>query len=117
LSKFWDNWATAHRNTRAAAAVVALGLGLAWMWLADPGEPLARRAQTGIVEQVYGPAGEAARGHDRPICLVRLEDGKRTRIGIGPPRPKPGDRVPLVVETYADGSRRAYLDRDRWLGL
>lgn len=114
MSRFGDNWAVAHRNTSAGAAVVGLVAVLVWARCSGPGDLVETQRESAVVERVVGPQG--ALDEARPVCLLRLEDGRQVRLQVGPPPPEVGDSVPVEVETYADGSRRAYLDLERWRG-
>ena len=47
--------------------------------------------------------------------VIELPDGKRVRAFTPYPVPKPSDHVPMIVETYQDGSTHAVIDPDAGL--
>jgi hypothetical protein len=99
-----DNWLHAHRLSRAVfLAVVLLGL-LVWAVLNKPPAMVARVNQAGEVISVI----------EDGATLIRLPDGKRVRIFTPRPLPHPGDKIPMVVENYEDGTARASIDLDAW---
>jgi hypothetical protein len=108
MSRFWDNWASAYRAVHAFGVVIMLLIVLVFVWWTDPGELVARQRETGTVVEVH----ETDRAWT--TALIRLPDGSQARLIVQPPKPAPGDDIPLVVEIYADGTRHLSLDLDRW---
>lgn len=119
MSGFWDNWAYAYRNTRAWSAAIALLCVLLFLWIYEPDQPVSVIETSGEVLEVHELAATRSRygAGSTYIGLVRLEDGGETRIYLRQPIPKPGTRVPLRVEVYPDGERRAALDVVQWQGF
>jgi hypothetical protein len=46
--------------------------------------------------------------------VVQVADGRKVRVALPLPVPKPGDAVPLVAEHYKDGTARYRIDADAW---
>ncbi len=124
MSRFWDSWATAYRNWRAALAVLLLLPILIWA-LAVKDEMssqqlLAVDHATAIVRKIveldtsklstkFGATGISVyQGY------LELPDGNEIELTLIPPIPKIGDRVPLIVEHYDDGKTYYRIDRDEW---
>lgn len=122
MSKFWDRWATTHRNWEAIFSAVGVLLILAWavvqLWSA---EIVRITFETAVVREVksFTTAGaDAGRGDGGGMSVqvgrLELNDGRTIEILLVPPIPRTGDRVPLKVEHYDDGSRSYSIDRTRW---
>ncbi len=45
---------------------------------------------------------------------VELADGTEIELGLVPPTPKVGDRIPILVERYENGKTHYRIDRERW---
>lgn len=103
---FVEHWMKAQRLSRAVFLVVALGGLLLWMLWNPAPTMLTRSTQTGQVVAVS--QGKVT------MTLIALEDGKRVRSMDLQPLPKPGDKLPMIVETYADGSVYAVVDVMAW---
>ncbi len=100
-----ENWIYAHRLSRAVFVAVALAGALVytlWNW---PAPLVSQTAQSGLVLSAEKDG----------VFLIELADGKRLRAFTPHPAPKPGDRVPMIVETYEDGSLHAVIDPDAGL--
>ena len=100
-----ENWMYAHRLSRAVFVALALAGALSytlWNW---PAPLVSRTAQSG---QVISAVKDG-------VMLIELSDGKRVRSFTPYPVPKPGDRVPMIIETYEDGSLHAVIDPDEGL--
>jgi hypothetical protein len=103
MSRFIDSWLHAHRLSRAVAAVI-VGAGiLIWLAWFGPPEMISRDAASGMVISVA----------DGGLVVIELDGGKQVRL-----RPrvllKAGDRVPMRVETYEDGSIAAWVNEEAW---
>ncbi len=110
MSRFFDNWAWAHRNARAWVMVVALGGMLAWTLWETSTERLERREVSGTLVEIRGaddPTNKAL-----VIGRIRLADGTQVRLMMpqGRPLPKVGDQVPLIYERYDDGSQYYFFN-------
>ena len=46
--------------------------------------------------------------------VVQLADGRKVRVILPVPAPKPGDAVPLVAEHFKDGKARYRIDAEAW---
>jgi hypothetical protein len=59
---------------------------------------------------------------DRPLAAtaqqwfaeVRLSDGRHVKVVFPAPQPRDGDAAALVVEHYASGGSRYFLDAEAW---
>ena len=99
-----ENWMHAHRLSRAVFVAVALAGALAytlWNW---PAPMVSRTAQDG---QVISAVKDG-------VMLIELANGKHVRTFTPNPAPKPGDHVPMIIESYEDGSIYAIIDIDAW---
>ena len=45
---------------------------------------------------------------------VQLADGTEIELGLVPPMPKVGDKIPILVERYEDGKTHYRIDRQEW---
>jgi ferric-dicitrate binding protein FerR (iron transport regulator) len=101
MSRVLESWLHSPRLARAVAAVI-VGAGIL-IWLTWFGPP----------ERVARDKGEArvAAVDDGGFVTLELDDGKQVRL-----RPRvrlrAGERVPTVVERYADGPIIAWVDED-----
>ncbi|MGD8577216.1 MAG: hypothetical protein PVG13_09000 [Thiohalophilus sp.] len=101
MGKMLENWRYASRLSRAvfvAVALLAILLWTLWQW---PTPMVSRIFQQGQVVSV-------AQGG---TVLVRLDSGTEVRLMATGRVLKAGDKVPLIVETYEDGSIRVYFNR------
>jgi len=104
VSRIVESWLNAHRLSRAVFAAVVLTGALAWMLWDRPPARLSRDQVTGTVVSAVADGA----------TLIALPDGHHVRALTPRPLPRPGDRMPLVVETYADGTVYAVIDLDAW---
>ena len=95
-----ENWMYAHRLSRAVFVAVALAGALAYTWWNWPAPLVSRTTQSG---QVISAVKDG-------VMVIELPDGKHVRAFTPYPVPKPGDHVPMIVETYEDGSIHAVID-------
>jgi hypothetical protein len=99
-----DNWMHAHRLSRAVfLAIVLLGL-LVWSLLNKPPAMVDRSIQTAEVVSVIKDGA----------TLIKLPDGRHVRTFTPQPLPQPGDAIPMIVESYEDGTAMAVVDLDAW---
>jgi len=104
MTRIIDRWLHAHRLSRAIFVAVAAGGALLytlWTW---PPPMVSRLSQSGKVVSVVVDG----------VTVIELADGKRVRALTPQPPPKPGDGIPMVVETYNDGSVMATIDLESW---
>jgi hypothetical protein len=99
-----ERWLHAHRLSRAVFIAVTAGGLLLWALWNRPPPMTDRSMQTG--EVVSAVAGG--------VTVIALADGKRVRALNLQPLPKAGDRIPMIVETYQDGSVYAVVDQESW---
>jgi len=104
MTRIIERWLHAHRLSRAMFVAVAAGGALLytlWTW---PPPMVLRMSQSGKVVSVVADG----------VTVIELAAGKRVRALTPQPPPKPGDSMPMVVETYKDGSVRATIDLESW---
>lgn len=98
--RFIDNWAHAHRLSRAVFMVVALAGLLAWALWTRPPAMVSRVSEQGrVITAVENGATEIEMANGRTVRVIALRPVARV-----------GDRIPMFVETYADGSTRVFVD-------
>ncbi len=70
-----------------------------------------KRASTGELHTRYGvsPGIEIAR-----VVLV-LPDGEEVKVTFLDFPPEPGEKIPLVIQHFSDGSRRFIFDEMEWM--
>jgi hypothetical protein len=126
MSKFWDNWATKHRNWEVIATAVGVLAILAWgIVQMDSAEMVGSSEVTATVKEIRAigaastqnalgsPNSQGANTNFRLGVLV-LEDGSTIQMLLVKPLPRPGEKIPLRVEHYDDGSRSYGIDRVKW---
>lgn len=104
MSRIIERWLHAHRLSRAIFVAVAAGGALLytlWTW---PPPIVLRTLQPGKVVSVVADG----------VTVIELADGKRVRALTPRPPPKPGQIMPMVVETYEDGAVVAVIDLEAW---
>jgi hypothetical protein len=99
-----ENWMNAHRLSRAVFLAIALGGLLLWELWNPPPRLVSRSTQVGEVVSVA----------ESGMIVIALADGKRVRTLSLQPVPKSGDKITMVVETYEDGTARAFVDEEVW---
>jgi hypothetical protein len=121
MSRFWDKWATEHRNWGAivtgAGVILILAWGIAQLWSA---EIVKITFETAVVREVRtlgtSAADNSGGGTSRmrvQLGSLELKDGSTIEILLVPPIPQAGDKILLKVEHYDDGSRTYSIDRLR----
>jgi hypothetical protein len=106
------NFAARYRLGRAIAA--ALGLLVAFLWLnwARSNPPTSRERTTALITKIVDlPIG----GDADCVALIRLDDGREGRLRVPRYAAADGGRVPLVVESYANGDVYLVFDVERWV--
>lgn len=102
-----ERWMRAHRLSRAVFVAVALAGAFAYTFWTWPAPLVSRTAQNG---KVVSAAKDG-------IMLIELANGKHVQAFTPYPVPKPGDSVPMIVESYEDGSIHAVIDPEaRFMG-
>jgi hypothetical protein len=99
-----DNWIHAHRLSRAVFVAVALLGLLVWSLLNKPPAMIDRSFQVGEVITVIKDGA----------TLIKLADGRHVRTLTPQPLPQPGDTIPMIVESYEDGTAMAVVDINAW---
>lgn len=107
MSAIINRWIQAHRLSRAVFVAIGLGAILLWFLWNSPPAMVSRESQTG---QVISAVKDG-------VMMIELSDGKQMRVFTPSPVPVAGARVPVVVETYADGSVMAVIDVAAWHGV
>ena len=102
MGRMFENWRYASRLSRAVFVAIALLGALLWTLWQWPAPMTSRTTQTG---QIVSVANDG-------LMLIKLENGKQVRAMAAHPVPSPGDTLPMIVETYEDGTSRAYIDLD-----
>jgi len=104
MTRIIERWMHAHRLSRALFVAIAVGGVFIWALWNRPAPMVSRTSQAGqVISAVKGS-----------VMVIELADGKRVRALTPQPPPKPGDRIPMIVETYQDGSVYAVIDLEAW---
>ena len=112
MDSFWNSWAIAHRNAKAAITALLLFALLIWALYNQPPERIAIQPVSATVVKARLQKGSSNQGG----LEVQLPDGRRVRLFVMvQPFPKKGETIPLQEETYADGSKLYLLDQQRWI--
>ena len=101
MGKMLENWRYASRLSRAVFVAVALLGALLWTLWQWPAPMASRTTQVGEVVSV-----------SKDVILIKLANGKQVRALAPNLAAKPGDSLPMIVESYEDGTVRAYIDQD-----
>jgi hypothetical protein len=123
MSNFWDKWATRYRNWRVIFTATGFLSILAWgsyELLITPAL-IDTCAETAVVLEVkkYNLSlGSTADGKSSRDVIYRgrllLSDSTTVEMMLVPPIPKVGDRLPINVEKYDDGSLYYSIDVVEW---
>lgn len=117
MSRFWDNWATAYRNWRAAFAALMLAAVLVYGWVLHgmyAKEKVVSTERTmGTVTRII-EMGRPEKANPLYVGTIALGDGRLVRVILARPVPAVGDQVPLISETYQNGEVFYFLDAERW---
>ncbi len=122
MSNFWDRWATHYRNWRAIFAAVGFLSILAWgSYEMQSAELVDTYAETAVVLEVkkYNLSmGTSAEGTGSRDTIYRgrllLSDSTIVEMMLVPPIPRVGDRLPINIERYDDGSLYYSIDVVKW---
>jgi hypothetical protein len=104
MPRIIEHWMHAHRLSRAVFVAITVGGVLIWALWNRPPVMIARTSQLGTVVSIV----------NETVTVIELSGGKEVRALTPSPAPKKGDKIPLIVETYEDGSVRAVIDLDAW---
>lgn len=107
MSSIANRWIQAHRLSRAVFVAVALAGVLLWSLWNTPAPLVSRTTVTGEVVSVVKDG----------IMVIALPDGRQARVFTPNPAPAVGERIPMTVETYEDGSVTAVIDVQTWKGV
>lgn len=111
MGRFFDNWAWAHRNARAWGMVIVLAGLLGWTLWETSVERIDYRETGGELLEVIGDANSGF-----SVGRVRVDDGREIKVYLPQQlTPKAGDRVPLIMEHYDDGSVLFAFDNGKWM--
>lgn len=91
--------------TRILFAAVVLLLAVGWAIWSKPAAIVSASAEQGQVLSVQDRFG-----------VVQIADGRKVRLFLPTPTPKPGDAVPLTAERRSDGKVVYRIDVDTWRG-
>ena len=110
-----NSWAISYRNARAMGAAFVMLIAILSMASLRCNPMVGRENVLGLVLEVEAeglhPFGE---GEPMSRALVATPDSIEIRIFLPPPVPRPGDFVPLTVESYKKGDKDYFLDQQRW---
>ena len=122
MSKFWDTWATRHRNWRAIYTAAGFLLILLWAGIEIRSNKLIdttrdtavvleiRKHSTAAAHSAWGESGGST------ICTgkLMLSDSTTVELLLFSPLPNVGDKMPMVVEHYNDGKKYYSIDHQDW---
>lgn len=91
--------------TRAVFLAAVLVLAVGWALWSRPAAVVATAPEQGRVISVQERFG-----------VVEIADGRRVRLFLPTPAPRPGDTVPLLMERHADGKVLYRIDTQAWRG-
>jgi hypothetical protein len=122
MSSFWDNWATTHRNMRVAATATGFLLILAWgAYTLRSSKPFnITRTTAELIEINRVSLGKSSMGGNSSsgINIYRgklvFDDSTVIELKLGQPLPELGDRLPIVIENYENGSKVYNIDWTAW---
>jgi len=101
-----------YRLSRAIGAGVSLLVALLWMTWARSHPPTSRERTVATITKIVDlPVG----ADTDCVALIRLDDGREGRLVVPRYAAVDGGRVPLVVESYADGDTFLVFDVEKWV--
>lgn len=103
MGRMLENWRYASRLSRAVFVAIGLLGALLWTLWQWPAPMTSRTSHMGQVISV-------AQGG---VMLIKLDNGKHVHALTSQVVTKPGDTLPMIIETYEDGTVRAYIDLER----
>jgi len=122
MYNFWDHLATVHRNARAFTMGAGFLLILAWGAYQMRSTKLVDTTRTtAVVEEIkqynLGSSSTSGRGSGK-ITIYRgklvFEDSTWVEMQMIKPLPEVGDRLPVIVEHYDNGSKYYSVDWIAW---
>ena len=123
MDNFRDIWATRHRNWRAILAAAGFLAILAWgsRELLSTPELVGKYKDTAVVlgvdeyRLVLGTTVDGSSSRDSIYRgCVQLSDSSTVELTLVPPIPAVGERIPVTVEQYEDGSLYYSIDVVEW---
>jgi hypothetical protein len=94
-----DGFKRGHTMARVIGIAIVLVPIVVWFAWRDPGHLVSSAGATGTVIEYY-----------KPIALITLASGDRVRVYVGPQGAKPGEVLPLIADTYSNGSVQYRVD-------
>jgi hypothetical protein len=105
-------WVRSYRLARAISAALFLTVATVWLWWARSHPPTARERMTATITKIVDmPVG----ADSDCVALIQLEDGREGRLLVPRYAAAAGGRVPLYVESYANGDTYLTFDVERWV--
>ena len=101
-----------YRLARALGAAIFLAVATGWLWWARSHPPTSRERTTATITKIV----DMPLGADSDcVALIRLEDGREGRLLVPRYAASDSGRVPLYVESYANGDTYLTFDVERWV--
>ncbi|MGH8264762.1 MAG: hypothetical protein ACRETU_11335 [Steroidobacterales bacterium] len=94
-----DGFKRGHMTARIIAIALVLLPIVAWFVWRDPGSLASTTHTSGTVVE-----------YSKHIALLNLSSGEQVRLYSGPNPVKPGDVLPLVADTYSNGTVQYRVD-------
>ena len=122
MNNFWDNWATVHRNTRVIFTAAGFLLILAWGAYQMRSSKLVDTTRTTVVvtevkQYKMGSSSTNGKGSGN-VTFYRgrlvFDDSTWVEMQLIQPLPEEGDRLPVIIEHYDNGSKYYSIDRVAW---
>lgn len=103
MGRMLENWRYASRLSRAVFVAIGLLGALLWTLWQWPAPLTSRTSHIGQVISV----------NQGGVMLIKLDNGKQVHALVPQLAIKPGDTLPMIVETYEDNTVRAYIDLEK----
>jgi hypothetical protein len=94
-----DGFKRGHMTARIIAIAIVVVPIVAWFMWRDPGRLVRSAATTGTVVE-----------YQKHIALLNLANGEQVRLYSGPRDVKPGQVLPLIADTYSNGTVQYRVD-------
>ena len=126
MVRFWDNWAQAHRNTKAIFALIFLSCLFVWLVFVKFGQTshklekrqtamaVVKAVDTFSIRPIHTKYGVTEGKLAYKASLV-LPDGNALTMTFTNHPPRQGEKVPIIVYQYSDGQTTYELDKMKWL--
>ena len=122
MNNIWDQIATVHRNTRAFALGAGFLLILAWGAYQLHSTKLVNTTRTtAVVEKItpyqLGYSGTYGKGSGNTTFYrgrLIFADSTWVEMQMIKPLPEVGDRLPVIIEHYDNGSKHYSVDWVDW---